>query len=202
MSSRAIAWGCPCCGPVREGGLTRRAFLAAAPGAVVPGLAAAALSAGPTRALAALGPERRLNLTHAADDARWEGVYWRQGDYVPEALAGLAQLLRDRTAEMAWEMDPSLYDILALLDSRPPGRGFVVVSAFRTAETQAALAARWGHAAETSLHVSGRAVDVRRPGLHALGLVGAAVQLRAGGVGLYRGASPYVHLDTGPVRRW
>ncbi|MCU0888741.1 MAG: DUF882 domain-containing protein [Rubritepida sp.] len=169
---------------------------------MAPGLAAASLPAGPSRALAALGPERRLSLAHAADGERWEGPYWREGAYLPEALAALSHLLRDRTAEVAGEIDPALYDILALLDGRAPGRGFVVVSAFRTAATQAALAARWGRAAERSFHVEGRAVDVRRPGLHALGLVGAAVQLRAGGVGLYRGASPYVHLDTGPVRRW
>lgn len=162
----------------------------------------AVLPPGPARALAALGPERRLSLAHAADGERWEGLYWREGAYLPEALAALSHLLRDRTAQVAGEMDPGLYDILALLDRRAPGRGFVVVSAFRTAATQQGLAARWGRAAETSFHVAGRAVDVRRPGLHALGLVGAAVQLRAGGVGLYRGASPYVHLDTGPVRRW
>jgi uncharacterized protein YcbK (DUF882 family) len=83
-----------------------------------------------------------------------------------------------------------------------PGRGFEIASAFRTARTQAALAARWGRAATDSLHVQGQAVDVRRPGLHALGLVGAAWQLGRGGVGLYRGASPFVHLDTGPRRRW
>ncbi|WP_144185143.1 DUF882 domain-containing protein, partial [Elioraea rosea] len=164
--------------------------------------AQAGLPAQPARALEALGPERRLSLTHAADAERWEGVYWREGSYVPEALAALSQLLRDRTADAAGEIDPSLFDILALLDRRLVGRGFVVVSAYRTAETQAALSARWGRAAANSFHVAGRAVDVRRPGLHALGLVGAAVQLRAGGVGLYRGGSPYVHLDTGPVRRW
>jgi uncharacterized protein YcbK (DUF882 family) len=200
MRRGVAAWGCPCCGPA-PAGPTRRGLLAAA-WVLAAGGAEAALPAGPERALAALGPERRLSLTHAADDERWEGAYWRDGAYLPEALAALARLLRDRTAGVAGGMDPALYDILALLDRRAPGRGFVVVSAFRTAETQAALAARWGRAAETSFHVSGRAVDVRRPGLHALGLVGAAVQLRAGGVGLYRGASPYVHLDTGPVRRW
>jgi uncharacterized protein YcbK (DUF882 family) len=139
---------------------------------------------------------------HAADDERWEGVYWRDGAYVPDALAALAHLLRDRTSGAVGEMDPELYDILLLLDRRIVGRGFVVISAYRTAETQAALAARWGRAAANSFHVQGRAIDVRRPGLHALGLVGAANQLRAGGVGLYRGASPYVHLDTGAVRRW
>jgi uncharacterized protein YcbK (DUF882 family) len=175
---------------------------AAALGAAGAGRASAALPEAPSRSLASLGPERRLSLTHAADDERWEGVYWREGAYLPEALAALSHLLRDRSAGVAGAMDPSLYDILALIDRRVPGRGFVVISAFRTAETQAALAGRWGRAAERSFHVEGRAIDVRRPGLHALGLVGAAVQLRAGGVGLYRGASPYVHLDTGPVRRW
>jgi uncharacterized protein YcbK (DUF882 family) len=163
---------------------------------------AAALPEGALRALAAAGPERRLSLAHAADQERWEGVYWRDGAYDPAALDALSALLRDRTADSAGPIDPALFDILFLLDRRVPGRGFVVVSAYRTAETQAALAARWGRAAANSYHVGGRAVDVRRPGLHALGLVGAAVQLRAGGVGLYRGASPYVHLDTGPVRRW
>ncbi|MFQ3623519.1 MAG: DUF882 domain-containing protein, partial [Acetobacteraceae bacterium] len=99
-------------------------------------------------------------------------------------------------------IDPALFDTLWLLDRRVPGRGFEVISAFRTRETQAALAEAWGRAAPVSLHLEGRAIDVRRPGLHALGLVGAAVQLGRGGVGLYRGASPFVHLDTGPRRRW
>ena len=189
---------CPCCAGAAAPRATRRAVLA--------GLAAAAtrparaLPEAPARALA--GAERRLSLVHAADDARWEGVYWRDGDYLPDALAALAQLLRDRASGAVGEMDPGLYDILFLLDRRIAGRGFVVVSAYRTAATQAALAARWGRAAANSFHVQGRAIDVRRPGLHALGLVGAANQLRAGGVGLYRGASPYVHLDTGAVRRW
>jgi uncharacterized protein YcbK (DUF882 family) len=162
----------------------------------------AALPEGPTRALERLGPERKLSLIHASDEERWEGVYWREGAYDEEAIAALAHLLRDRRSGVAGGMDPSLYDILALLDSRIVGRGFVVISAYRTEETQSALASRWGRAAERSFHVLGRAIDVRRPGLHALGLVGASVQLRAGGVGLYRGGSPYVHLDTGPIRRW
>jgi uncharacterized protein YcbK (DUF882 family) len=176
-------------------------MLAAAP-VLLAASAAASRPAGLERALAALGVERRLSLTHAEDGEAWQGAYWRDGAPLPEAMAALSHLLRDRRANVAGGMDPGLFDLLALLDRRTAGRGFVVVSAFRTAETQAALAARWGRAAEMSLHVTGQAVDVRRPGLHALGLVGAAVQLRAGGVGLYRGASPYVHLDTGPIRRW
>ncbi|WP_291297988.1 DUF882 domain-containing protein [Elioraea sp.] len=189
---------CPCCtGPFR---VRRRALLAASLVAAFP--AKAALPEGPARTLAGLGPERRLSLVHAADEERWEGTYWRNGAYDAQALDALSHLLRDRTADKAGTIAPSVFDILYLLDRRIVGRGFVVVSAYRTPETQAALAARWGRAATSSFHVTGQAVDVRRPGLHATGLLGAAVQLRAGGVGLYRGASPYVHLDTGPVRRW
>lgn len=193
---------CPCCAAFGTGTITRRGVLAFASLLVGGPSAAAGLPDGPSRALAALGPERRLSLTHAADAEAWEGSYWREGSYLPDALAAIAHLLRDRTAGAAGEIDPALLDMLALLDRRLPGRGFVVVSAYRTEATQAALSARLGRAAAASFHVAGRAIDVRRPGLHALGLVGAAVQLRAGGVGLYRGASPYVHLDTGPVRRW
>jgi uncharacterized protein YcbK (DUF882 family) len=191
---------CPCCSGRAAAGATRRAVLAAP--LIVLATPAAALPERPARALAAAGDARHLSLSHAADGETWQGVYWRDGAYLPDALAALDRLMRDRTAGSVGRMDPGLYDILFLLDRRIPGRGFVVVSAFRTAQTQAELAARWGRAAANSLHVEGRAVDVRRPGLHALGLVGAANALGAGGVGLYRGASPYVHLDTGPVRRW
>lgn len=177
---------CPCC--MRPYG--RRAWLAA-------GLACAAAPA----LGQAGGAPRRLLLAHV-DGERFEGIYWRDGVHDPEALAAIAWLFRDREEGLAGPLDPALLDTLWLLDQRVPGRGFEVASAFRTARTQAALAARLGRAATDSLHVQGRAVDVRRPGLHALGLVGAAWQLGRGGVGLYRGAIPFVHLDTGPRRRW
>jgi uncharacterized protein YcbK (DUF882 family) len=195
---------CPCCAAAALPVLGRRAALVVAAGlacSVACPTPALALPEPVRRALAGAGPERRLSLQHV-DGERWEGTYWRDGAHDEAALSALARLLRDRTADRVGEIDPALYDVLFLLDRRAPGRGFVVVSAYRTEETQAALTARWGRAAANSQHVAGRAVDVRRPGLHALGLVGAANQLRAGGVGLYRGASPYVHLDTGPVRRW
>lgn len=177
---------CPCCARPRG----RRALLAV-------GLASAAA---PAFGQIAAAP-RRLLLAHVGGE-RFEGIYWRDGAHDPEALAAIAWLFRDREEELAGPLDPALLDTLWLLDRRVPGRGFELASAYRTARTQATLAARWGRAATDSLHVQGQAVDVRRPGLHALGLVGAAWQLGRGGVGLYRGASPFVHLDTGPRRRW
>lgn len=176
---------CPCCAP-----LPRRLLLVAP---VAASLSAPAFAA---------GEPRRLVLLNLNTGERFEGVYAWGAEHDPAAAARLAWLLRDHRADEAHPIDPTLLDTLWLLDRRIPGRGFEVISAYRTPATQADLAARWGRAAETSLHTEGRAIDVRRPGLHALGLVGAAWQLGRGGVGLYRGASPFVHLDTGPRRRW
>ena len=180
---------CPCCAP----SLSRRGVLAAV---------ALAWTGSPAAAQAPPSGTRRLSLARAQSSERFDGIYWRDGAHNPEAMAAIAWLLRDREANLAGAIDPALIDTLWLLDQRIAGRGFEVVSGYRTPATQAALAARWGRAAANSLHVEGRAVDVRRPGLHALGLVGAAWQLGRGGVGLYRGGSPYVPLDTGPRRRW
>jgi uncharacterized protein YcbK (DUF882 family) len=54
--------------------------------------------------------------------------------------------------------------------------------------------------AKHSLHMEGRAIDVRLPGVSLADLRDAAVSLKAGGVGYY--PSQFVHLDTGRVRRW
>ncbi|MGA8052379.1 MAG: DUF882 domain-containing protein, partial [Burkholderiales bacterium] len=52
-----------------------------------------------------------------------------------------------------------------------------------------------------SLHLEGRAIDIRLPGVPLADLREAALSLRAGGVGFYP-ASDFVHIDTGRVRTW
>jgi uncharacterized protein YcbK (DUF882 family) len=63
------------------------------------------------------------------------------------------------------------------------------------------LRERSGKVASHSLHVDGRAVDVRLPGTALRSLQRAALAMQRGGVGYYA-ASDFVHLDTGRVRRW
>jgi hypothetical protein len=109
---RAFSRTCPCNGPGPRL-LTRRAMLAAAP-VLLAASAAASRPAGLERALAALGVERRLSLTHAEDGEAWQGAYWRDGAPLPEAMAALSHLLRDRRANVAGGMDPGLFDLLAL----------------------------------------------------------------------------------------
>ncbi len=55
--------------------------------------------------------------------------------------------------------------------------------------------------ASGSLHLSGRAIDVRLADVGSASLRDAAVELARGGVGYY-GGPDFVHVDTGRVRRW
>jgi uncharacterized protein YcbK (DUF882 family) len=55
--------------------------------------------------------------------------------------------------------------------------------------------------AQRSLHMEGRAMDVRLQGVETRELRQAALGLQAGGVGYYPD-SDFVHVDTGRVRTW
>ncbi|MFA7667652.1 MAG: DUF882 domain-containing protein, partial [Burkholderiaceae bacterium] len=55
--------------------------------------------------------------------------------------------------------------------------------------------------ARNSFHMSGRAIDIRLPGVSLARVREAALSMQAGGVGYYP-KSGFIHLDTGPVRRW
>jgi uncharacterized protein YcbK (DUF882 family) len=55
--------------------------------------------------------------------------------------------------------------------------------------------------ARKSLHMQGRAIDIRIPGYETAALRQLAVNLHSGGIGYYS-ESNFVHLDTGPVKVW
>jgi len=55
--------------------------------------------------------------------------------------------------------------------------------------------------AKKSLHMQGRAIDIRLPGRQLASLQQAAMSLHAGGVGYYS-RSDFIHIDTGRVRSW
>jgi uncharacterized protein YcbK (DUF882 family) len=55
--------------------------------------------------------------------------------------------------------------------------------------------------AKHSMHMEGRAIDIRIPGKDLAMLRKVAMAQRAGGVGYYPD-SQFVHMDTGRVRYW
>ena len=82
-----------------------------------------------------------------------------------------------------------------------PSSPFNIISGYRSPSTNAALRKATRGVALKSLHMEGRAIDVRIPGYQTAGLRQLAVNLKSGGVGYYP-ESDFVHLDTGPVKAW
>ena len=75
------------------------------------------------------------------------------------------------------------------------------ISGYRSPATNAALRRASHGVAEHSLHMQGRAIDVRLSGFATERLALLARQQLGGGTGYYR-VSDFVHLDTGAVRIW
>ncbi len=171
---------------------TRRAVL----------LGLGACLATPALARAKVPNTRRLALFNARTDERFDGVYYADGVYEPEAMTALDSIMRDHTADEATIMDVRLYDLFArlqgALDKTDPLR---ITSGYRTRATNDALRRRTRWAAKNSLHIEGMAADFTLPGTSARTLSRAARSLRMGGVGTYRGAS-FIHVDVGDVRSW
>ncbi|RIK96610.1 MAG: Twin-arginine translocation pathway signal [Burkholderiales bacterium] len=131
-------------------------------------------------------------------------VVYREGPrYLGDALAEIDRVLRDHRSGDVHEIDRALLDQLVQLRARLDvgKRPFHVISGYRSPRTNAMLASRSSGVASRSLHLQGRAIDIRMPGVDLADVHRAALSMQAGGVGYYA-RSDFVHLDTGRVRRW
>ena len=148
--------------------------------------------------------ERELSFYHTHTGKRLEVVYWRDGDYNPEALEEINHFLSDfRTGDMA-EIDPALLDVIHDVRASLGSDGtYQVISAYRSPKTNEMLRGRSTSSgvAKKSQHLLGKAIDVRLEGVPTAKLRDAAIKLQRGGVGYYAD-SDFVHMDTGRVRRW
>lgn len=168
------------------------------------GLAAAGLlpALAPASAWANLPPSRALALAHTHTGERVELVYAVGDRYLDDSLGRLNHFLRDHYSGEVGRIDPGLLDQLHQLKQLLGGQAFEIISAYRAPQTNDRLkSTRGGGVATRSLHLEGRALDVRLQGVALADLRDAALELRAGGVGYYPG-DRFVHLDTGRVRRW
>jgi uncharacterized protein YcbK (DUF882 family) len=146
--------------------------------------------------------ERRLAFYSTHTGEKLDVVYRIGNDYIPESLAQVNRVLRDHRTDEVWAIDLHLLDLLHTLSSSLQVRGaFHVISGYRSPLTNTALASNSDGVAKHSLHVEGKAIDIRLPGLDLPQLRAAAVALRGGGVGYYS-RSDFVHVDVGRVRYW
>jgi len=180
-------------------GLTRRALLGA--------FAATAVSAAPTFASAAGflrggGDIRRIRMYSGRTGERIDTIYWIEGKYVPEAVQEINQFMRDWRTDGVKSIDLRTVDIMAaahnLLDVNEP---YMLLSGYRSPETNALLRSRSRGVAKNSLHMKGQAADLRLSSRSVGQMASAAAACRGGGVGKYSGSN-FVHMDCGVVRTW
>lgn len=124
------------------------------------------------------------------------------GQCCSEVQRKINTFLRDfRTGEVH-PIDPGLLDMISKIQSNTGSRGTIeVISGYRSPQTNNFLHSKSSGVASHSLHLEGRAVDIRITDLPTRQLRESAIALRTGGVGYYA-ASDFVHLDTGRIRTW
>src|SRR5271165_4651328 len=142
----------------------------------------------------------RLRLLDAHTGATFDGVYRDGKGPISRVMDELCVFLRDHHSGGMINFDVGVIDFLADVMAATGQTSAMVLSAFRSLETNAMLARTTFGVAENSQHIYGRALDVRFAN-NLPDAVAVARAMRRGGVGWYP-RSGFVHLDTGPVRNW
>jgi uncharacterized protein YcbK (DUF882 family) len=145
---------------------------------------------------------RTLSFESLHTGEKFSGEYWANGKYLPDALAEINRVMRDRRNQKIGAMDPKVIDLLTLLRHKVERTDpFMIICGYRSPESNAKMAAASSGVAKKSLHMTGQAIDVRLPGCALKSLHGAALDMQCGGVGYYPAAN-FIHVDTGRVRKW
>lgn len=181
-----------------RGGISRRGFLAR-----VGAVAAGSLLVPSQEAFSkALSKERRLTLINMNTDEELGIVCCPQKNYDRKTLAQFSHFLRDHRTDEAHAMDPALIDLLYAVTVLTRGNGeYRIISGYRAPETNHMLRKASHSVAEHSLHMIGKAIDMRTDDVSTKTLQTAAIALQQGGVGYYP-AADFVHMDTGDIRTW
>ncbi len=165
-------------------------------------LLALSSSAQPLLASTGNSPERKLSMLNLHTGERICSTYWADGEYQMDELIRLNSLLRDHRANQTTHMDPLLLDQVHRLQQTMGHTGEVhIISGYRSPATNEKLRQMGHKTAKKSLHMQGRAIDIRLPKQNLAQVRKAALNLKAGGVGYYP-SSNFIHLDTGKLRQW
>ncbi|ETW14154.1 hypothetical protein ATO8_04651 [Roseivivax marinus] len=182
-----------------SGSMTRRGLLTA--------FAATTITAAPTFANAAGllrggGDIRRLKMYSGRTGEKIDMIYWVEGEYISDAVKEITYFMRDWRNDQVKNIDLRTIDIMAachnLLDCSEP---YMLISGYRSPETNAMLRARSSGVAKRSRHLVGEAADLRLSSRSVNQMAKAALSCNGGGVGRYS-SSNFVHMDCGPVRTW
>lgn len=146
--------------------------------------------------------QRELSFYHTHTGNKLSIIYHNGDSHIISALHKINQFLGDfRTGEIH-DIDIRLLDALYLLQQKTGvENNFEVISGYRSPKTNAKLHSKSNGVAKRSLHMQGKAIDIRLNGVNTKVLRDTAIAMKVGGVGYYR-RSDFIHLDTGRVRYW
>jgi len=147
--------------------------------------------------------ERDLDMRHLHTEERIDLVFAVDQQYLDPALGQLNYFLRDHYSNEVGLMDPLLYDFMyQIRRDLSARRSYEIISGYRSPVTNERLrTSGGGGVARRSLHMDGKAIDLRLPGIPLDALRDAAIAQQIGGVGYYS-RDGFVHIDTGRVRTW
>jgi uncharacterized protein YcbK (DUF882 family) len=121
---------------------------------------------------------RRIALLNLHTDEHLEVEYFRDGAYLPEAMSAIEVLLRDFRTGERMPMDPHLMDYLVeVAHTLGVDPAFSVISGYRSPQTNANLHEQRTGVAQHSLHMEGRAIDVRMAGIDCASLAAHALDI-------------------------
>lgn len=146
--------------------------------------------------------KRKMSFYHLHTGESLETSTYANGDFSLQSLKEVNHLLRDHRTDEVIDIDTKLLSLLGdlqqLLGTSKP---FHIISGYRSPATNNMLSQKSNGVAKKSLHMQGKAIDIRIPGIDAKHVHKGALALQAGGVGLYS-KSDFIHLDVGGVRYW
>lgn len=179
--------------------ITRRGLLRA--------FAATTVAAAPTYShafglLRGAGDVRSLSMFSGRTGESINTIYWIDGKYIKEAVKEINHFMRDWRTDGVKQIDLRTVDIIAatrnLMDTDEP---YMMLSGYRSPQTNAMLRSRSRSVARNSLHMTGQAADLRLKSRSVGQIFNAAKACHAGGVGKYS-RSNFVHMDCGDIRTW
>jgi uncharacterized protein YcbK (DUF882 family) len=152
---------------------------------------------------------RVLDVTRPASGERARLLYWKDGDVIDSAYQELCHLLRDVNGKETAPIDPKLLETLwgtqAFVARYGIDHPLEILSGYRTQASNTRLIEAGVPAARQSLHIQGKAADIRIAHLNAEVLGSLVRSFRQGGVGFYYRAGAnggWIHADTGLKRTW
>ena len=161
----------------------------------------------PEKALASFCTEKqpsgRLNLYNIHTGEKINISYRNQkGEYDTLAIKELNWLLRCHYTDQQHPIDIQTLNFLDRVCARLGCENEIhVISGYRSPTYNNYLRSNGHRVSKHSLHLEGRALDIRIPGTSLATLHRTALSLRVGGVGYYPSAD-FVHIDSGVFRSW